>query len=166
LTEEQNMTVDYAPKIGDHVRCAKPAGGLKPYTGKVTTVFSGFVRVDFDQPQGPGGLHTFALTAPKNLEFVSPGVVVGAPETMHAINAPAGGGRIYPTGTFSEAPEPLPMTSSVVAPLPPYTPDQAPVVAAVEGQSTAEAVVLEDKKEEPPVEQPTGNTVTASAGLA
>jgi hypothetical protein len=57
----------YIPQKGDRVRCDAPRGGLKPYTGTVNEVWQGFVKVIFDRPQGPGGIHAFALTSPGNL---------------------------------------------------------------------------------------------------
>lgn len=56
--------------VGDAVSGGGQGTSLQPYTGKVTKVFIGFVRVDFDRPQGPGGIHTFALTSPAKLTLL------------------------------------------------------------------------------------------------
>jgi hypothetical protein len=56
------MANSYVPEVNDRVQCPNPKGGLSPYTGTVTQVYIGFVKVVFDKAQGPGGIHAFALT--------------------------------------------------------------------------------------------------------
>jgi hypothetical protein len=140
---------EYVPAVGDSVRCLKPKGGLKPYTGTVTTIFSGFVRVDFDQAQGPGGCHAFALTAPKNLELIMAG------PAKPLINPPE-----YAKSPVLKTEDPMAVTehaATIVAPLPPHGPEESPVVAAT----------LVGGTELTQNEQPaTGSAVTARAGLA
>lgn len=56
--------------VGDRVKCNRD--NYEPYTGTVSEVFTHFVKVMFDKPQGPGGMHTFSLTSPLNLDPESP----------------------------------------------------------------------------------------------
>jgi hypothetical protein len=58
----------YVPALNDRV--SGTGTGLQPYTGTVSKIFVGFVRVEFDTPQGPGGIHKFALTSPSNLTLL------------------------------------------------------------------------------------------------
>lgn len=62
------MDSTYIPQIQDHVSCPAPAGGMQPYTGVVVEIFVGFVRVQFDKPQGQ---ITSALTSPAKLTLIS-----------------------------------------------------------------------------------------------
>jgi hypothetical protein len=65
------MANSYVPEVNDRVQCPNPKGGLSPYTGTVTQVYIGFVKVVFDKAQGPGGIHAFAMTSPANLVLLS-----------------------------------------------------------------------------------------------
>lgn len=55
---------------GDKVSGGGQGTPFAPYTGTVTQVWVGFVRVDFDKPQGE---HRFTLTSPRNLTLLPSG---------------------------------------------------------------------------------------------
>lgn len=92
-------------KVNDFVKCVNPK--YPAYTGTVTQVFVGFVRVTYSKPVN-GQIST--LTSPINLELVSrPGVVVEA--SSNPPQPPAPIAPFIPTG------EPVPPAPHILPPL-------------------------------------------------
>jgi hypothetical protein len=115
----------YTPQVADKVECPSPTGGLQPYTGTVVEVFVGFVRVQFDKPQG--GITT-ALTGPENLVL-----------TYRAPNARLGGPQVFPGYTPPDPLAPVVQTPPVVHVEPPPPVVQPGTKPQASGKSVASA---------------------------